>query len=305
MKIAVAGYGDVGKYIVDEFSKSDHEVVLLTRKEVKLPDGMKATVRVTKSYTVEELTPVLEDCDAVVSTLSGPNEAYIASHLAILEACSRSPKCKRFLPSEFAINVRDFPDQPAPTRSSRGCIREALKAQTDVKWTVFCIGWFMDYLLSSPQCGLTSLGRGWCAHNETKVFDLYGDGLQKISLTSVRDSARALLALFESDANQWTPYTFVSGQTLTYIELYDLLKLRDPLWTIRKVYFADLLKAVAEDDGKGSNEVDFLRIMAFTNCNNMPEDKTLKWGTGVLASVQGRDVNTFLDEAEADKDVIP
>ncbi|KAK5203313.1 hypothetical protein LTR41_010956 [Exophiala xenobiotica] len=194
------------------------------------------------------------------------------------------------LPSEYTINVQDFPDQPTYALHSRSTIREALRAQTDVRWTLVCNGWFMDYLLRPPQCGLTDLARGWCTNNDAKVFDLYGDGLQEVSLASVRDTARAVLALLEGDVDQWTDFTFLSAQTLTYVELYELLKSRDPSWIVRKVSFTEVLNAVSQDDGKGNNVVDFLRVMGFTNCNNMPEHQTLKWGK---------------DEAEAHKDVIP
>ena len=87
MKIALAGVGDVGNYFMEEFSRSTHEVVLLTSKHKSHLDRLPIDQQIT-DYSVENLTLHLQDCDAVVSTFCGPEDKYISAHLAILEACS-------------------------------------------------------------------------------------------------------------------------------------------------------------------------------------------------------------------------
>lgn len=306
MKIAIAGFGDVGRYFAEEFVKAGEDVVVLTRK-AKDPgtELKKVEQRITK-YTVDELTSQLADCDAVVSTLSGPDDAYISAHLNILEACTRSVKCKRFLPSEYTTNIEDFPDMPTYIARSRGTVREALRSQKDVRWTLVANGWFMDYLLPTSQRYLMELGNGWVTNNTDKVFDMYGDGLERISMTSVRDVARVVLALLKGDANEWREYSMVAGQTLTYVELFELLKKRDPSWTMRKVSFSEVFNSLMQREGGDAQfTLDCLRILGFTRCNDIPEARSLEWGTGILAGVQGRDVNSFLDEAVSDRGVVP
>lgn len=304
MRIALAGYGDVGKYLLEEFCKSGNSVVLLSRKETHILSEYTVDHRIT-NYTVDQLTAQLADCDAVVSTLSGPEEIFVSHHLAILEACTRSPRCKRFLPSEFTINVRDFPDLPVYIKNARGRVREALRAQTDVKWTLICNGWFMDYLLPQNQRYLKDLGNGWVTNNAEKVFDMYGDGLQQVSLTSVRDTARAVTALLQGDPTQWKEHSFVAAQTLTYVEFFELLKRRDSAWTVKHVSFSEVLESILSKGTVQSQvALDHLRILGFTNANRLPEDDRLRWDSGLLEGVRGRDLNAFLDEADAYRDRI-
>jgi hypothetical protein len=297
MRIALAGFGDVGRYFLEEFYRSPgHDVVLLSSRKHTLPKDVQVEQRVTK-YTVEELSQQLADCDAVVSTLAGPDETFVSAHLALLEACTRSPRCKRLIPSEYSVNVRDFPDQPVYTLRSRGAVREALRGQSDVKWTMICNGWFMDYLLPLNQRYLKDLGSGWVMDHQSKVFELYGDGLQKVSLTSVRDTARAVMAILE-DADDWAECSLFSSQTLTYRELFELIKKRDPSWTARTVSFASVLESVRTEKDEDQLTLTYLRIMGFTNANHIPQQSR-------PPKARARDVETFLNEAEADREGIP
>jgi putative NADH-flavin reductase len=109
MKIAIAGAGDVAAYFIEEFSQSPHEIVVLSSSSKRNPSASNVAVR-TIVYIVHSLKVNIQDCNAIVSILDGPNEAHIASHLAILEACVQSRRCKRFIPSGWTTNM--FPDQP-------------------------------------------------------------------------------------------------------------------------------------------------------------------------------------------------
>ncbi|KIY02254.1 uncharacterized protein Z520_02392 [Fonsecaea multimorphosa CBS 102226] len=302
MKIALVGFGDVGRYFLEEFYRSPtDEVVLLSRRKQTLPEDFQVEQRVTQ-YTVEELSKHLEDCDAVVSTLGGPDDAYISAHLAILETCVRSPKCKRFIPSEYTVNVRDFPDQPVYILRSRNIVREALRAQSTVKWTIVCNGWFMDYLLPLNQRYLKDLSNGWVTDNEAKVFELYGDALQRVSLTSVRDTARAVLEIVHDEDHDWEECSMFSSQTLTYLDLFNLIKKRDPSWTVRTVSLASILDTIRHETDPDLLSLAYLRIMGFTNANSIPESQAGRPG-GPRAC--GRDVETFLNEAESNRAKIP
>lgn len=302
MKIAIAGAGDVGAYFVEEFCKSAHEVVVLSRSNKQLDP--KVDLRVT-DYSVEDLLEKINDCDAVVSTLDAPGKVYTAVHSAILEACRKSKKCKRFIPSEFSVNLEDFPDQPYYHLPERPQWRKALKQQTDVAYTIICNGWFTEYVLPSSRRHLKDIGDGWPANHEDKIFQIYGDGKQLVSLTSVRDVARAVLGLLDQDVRDWKEYTYLAGETLTYNELFEKLQEHDSEWKAQPVLFSQVLDSLMSSKMNGEAIAeDSLRIMGFTRCNEIPEDRKLVWGEGALAKVRARTVEDLFKEASDDPEGI-
>jgi nucleoside-diphosphate-sugar epimerase len=302
MKVALAGAGDVGRYFVEEFAKSTHALVLLTRDR-KTFSGVDSFEQRITDYTVDSLTTHLNDCDVVVSTLGGPTSLFVEIHLAILEACRRSKKCKRFIPSEWTVNIEDFPDQPLYHVPLRPHLRMALREQKEVEYTMVCNGWFADYVVPANRRHLKDIGRAWVADHEGKVFEFYGDGRQSVSLTSVRDVARVALALL--DAPRWTEYTHVAAQTVTYRHLFEVLKKRDPGWSTKTLLFRDALKQTMKplEDLESIYE-DNLRLMGFTMANIIPEEKRLVWGEGVLKGIKARTVEELLDEADRNANTI-
>ncbi|KAB8078763.1 hypothetical protein BDV29DRAFT_165733 [Aspergillus leporis] len=305
MKIAIAGVGDVGIYFIEEFCRSEHEVVLITSKPKSLLKPLGIEQRAT-DYSVESLMSHLHDCDAVVSTFAGPDDKYISSHLAILEACRHSPTCKRFLPSAWTTNIEDFGDQPIMLSHSRKVVRRALHSQNEIKWTMVCNGWFMDYLLPASQRYLRDISYAWVMDHQNQMFELYADGLQKVTLTSVRDVARAALSILEHDGVDWSEFTHLGGQTLTYRELYSLIKRRDPSWALKKLPLAVVIERITSGNLAGEDlDLEYFRLMGFTNCNQVPEDRALTWGTGMLEGLRARGVEEFLDEASMNEKMVP
>ncbi|GIC92831.1 uncharacterized protein Aud_009304 [Aspergillus udagawae] len=305
MKIALAGAGQVGLCLATEFCKSEDEVVVLTSSFKPSLDDLKAEIRLT-DYSVEDLRRKLDDCDAVVSTLSGPNDFYVSAHSNILEACSQSRRCKHFIPSEWNINLDDFPDQPMFSAATHEVVRNKLRSQNDVKWTMICHGWFMEYILPGDKNPLREIGLAWAMNHSAKVFDMYADGSQKVTLTSTADTARAVLAILRNSINygaDLSPITLLAGQTLTYRELFQLFRSRDSSWKSNPVTFSEVLGNIIE--GLKANDpwvaVHQMRILGFTNANHNPKGKALEWGTGVLQGLRATTVEEFLDQAGAGK----
>ncbi|KPI44120.1 uncharacterized protein AB675_6334 [Cyphellophora attinorum] len=303
MKIALAGFGSVGRYFAEVIGLTSHSLVILTGKRKDYPGHQHLEQRVTK-YTADDLESLLEDCDAVISTIAGPNDFFVRAHLALLEACTRSPKCKRFLPSEFSFNMKDFPDVPSYLSEARIAVRDALRSQQEVKWSIICNGWFMDYLLPSSQRYIEDLGPAFAVDANRRAFDYYGDGQAKISLTSARDTARVVLALIEGSTDEWTEFSFFSAQTLTWDELYRLLKHHDATYQRKNVSITQAVQALVESRNEDDRIVADLRILGFTRAGEIPQAESLKWNTGILTSITGRDVDTFLGEAAEHRDRI-
>jgi nucleoside-diphosphate-sugar epimerase len=303
MRIALVGAGEVGLRLATEFCKSEDEVVVLTSTMKPNFGHLKAEINLT-DYSVDDLTKNLDDCDAVVSTLSGPSEFYISAHSNILEACHQSRRCKHFIPSEWNINIEDFPDQPMFSAATHEVVRSKLRSQNDTKWTMICHGWFMEYVLSPERNPLREIGLAWAMNHGTKVFDMYADGLQKVTLTSTADAARAVLAVLRdsiSTGADLPPVTHLAGQTLTYRDLFELIRTRDPAWKSNPVTFSEVLDAIHEGLKAGDAHVAIhqMRVLGFTNANHNPKGKALEWGMGVLQGLRATSVKEFLDQAEA------
>lgn len=285
MKIAILGAGDVGSFLARDYHSISQAVVVLARTPRSGLETLGIEVRIT-DYSVPSLVAQFSDCDAVISTLSGPSDFYIASHSAVLEACRQSPRCNRFLPSEWNVNIKDFPDQPMITWEAHETIRNSLRAQTEVKCTLVCQGWFMDYILPTHKRTIRDLGRAWPMDYGTKVFYLYGDGQQKVTLTSLLDTSRAVLHyIIQDESPSWQEHLEIAGHTLTYKQLFEEIYGRDKSWSTRRIDFSTVFNDV-KDGSKEDSALDHRRILSFTRANEIPAARALKWGEGVLQEVQ-------------------
>ncbi|KAJ5604120.1 hypothetical protein N7537_007076 [Penicillium hordei] len=137
-----------------------------------------------------------------------------------------------------------------------------------------------------------------------KVFDIYGDGLQKVTLTSLGDAARAVLALLKNSIKTGAdlpPVTHLAGQTLTYKALFEVICRHHPVWKSYTVSISEVLDSIHE--GLNSNDTSVaihqMRILGFTNANHNPDEKVLRWGTGVLEGLYPISVDELLAQAEA------
>ncbi|KAI9038567.1 uncharacterized protein KD926_010612 [Aspergillus affinis] len=127
-----------------------------------------------------------------------------------------------------------------------------------------------------------------------------------ITLTSTADTARAVLAVLRDSINNGTdlsPVTLLSGHTLTYRELFQLIQSRDPAWESNPVTFSEVLRDIVESKENGPGlPFHQMRILGFTNANHNPREEALEWGTGVLQGLRATPVKEFLDQSEASKD---
>ncbi|KAK7419617.1 hypothetical protein QQX98_003208 [Neonectria punicea] len=262
MKVTIAGLGDVSKYLMEELPREGHEVVALTRSH--------------KSFltTIEQRPEErLFDCDAVVSAITIHAPEFASIHLAILEACRESPRYKRFLPSAWADNYEEVPDQPLYAGEDLLPILKALREQTEVKWTFFCQGWMVDYILPTNQRYLADFGERWVQDYATKTFTLYGNGSQKVDFTSARDTARPVGVLLNHDARSWEEFTCFSGQQMTWVELWQFIKFCDPEYTLRKKSLAQSIKQFIAKESHDKVAASMYEVMGHSDALGFPEGK--------------------------------
>lgn len=220
MRVAVAGPGDVAKYLVEELLAASHEVVVLTRSSKPWFAALGIPVRIT-DYSVESLTNAINDCEALVSTVQDRTMGKVTKHLAMLKACTESPKCKRFIPAEWVGNIDDFPDQPGFYPHNHVPTRQALAEQKEVMYTLLCPGWFSDYFVPPTSRYIKDIGSfhpvDWAAGTMT----IPGTGDEKITFTSARDAAKAVAQLVDKD--NWDTVTYVSGETSSWNQVREVL----------------------------------------------------------------------------------
>lgn len=132
MRVAIAGSGSFAKYFAEELPAAGLEVVILTRSRKPFFEGKPGILeqRITDYQSVSSLAGLLDDCDALISTISDSSH-YIDIHLNMIEACKQTPKCKRFIPSEYGGNSKEVVEKPQMTNYGFISVKEALRAQSE------------------------------------------------------------------------------------------------------------------------------------------------------------------------------
>lgn len=301
MKVAVSGIGGVAKYLLDELPKQGHEVVAVTRS--RKPYLGPVEQRLT-DYSVEDLKRHINDCDAVVSCITAHSPEFTSVQLAILQACKETSKCKRFLPSAWAGNYEEVPDQPLFAGPGLETINNTLRAQNEVRWTIFCQGWMSDYVLPSHQRYFDDLGDRLVQNYERMIFTLYGNGSQKVDFTSGRDAAQAVCVLLHHDANDWEDFTCVSGQRMTWHELWDLIKAQSPEYQLKKKSLAQSIKQLIANESEAAVAAAMYEIMGHSEALAFPEGKIERHRQKYFQSLKFRTVAELLEDARENPGIV-
>eukprot|EP01112_Ceratiomyxa_fruticulosa_P020621 TRINITY_DN7080_c1_g1_i1.p1 TRINITY_DN7080_c1_g1~~TRINITY_DN7080_c1_g1_i1.p1 ORF type:complete len:314 (-),score=61.38 TRINITY_DN7080_c1_g1_i1:26-967(-) len=227
LTIAIAGAGDVAKYVVEEIEATNkHKIVLLSRAE-RPWFSTRALVELRKTdYTLESLVPLLQDVDVLFSFIHDNTQFFVDVHVALLEACKQSPRCKRFIPSDYTGDIELHPDKPRFQLDTHIPLRKILEAQSEIEFTFVNNGWFADYwVVEEDKRYMKTLIPVWPVDVKKGVAIIPGTGSELITWTSARDVAKALLKLAESP-EKWEPHTYLSGETSTWnkaLEKYQAL----------------------------------------------------------------------------------
>lgn len=293
MRVAIAGAGDLSRYIVEELLKASHEVVLLSRSEKEWCTQQKITLRVT-DYTLSTLTRQLEDCSALISCIADYSMENATLHLTLLEACKQSSKCKRFIPSEFAANLDAFPDQPAFYVPGHAPVRTALAQQSAIMYTLFNMGWLMDYLVPVSQRYQKDIGIFHPLDLTANLLAIPGTGDEPVTFTAARDSARAIAALI--DQPNWERTTYVAGETTTWNKVYQQLRTRGTC--LKKSYRS--ANQLAEEISTGSEEEALCAQYdewTISGGAAMPTEKVARQKEAYFKHLHFQDVQEFLSNA--------
>lgn len=292
--IAVAGTGGVARYLIEELLQHKYKVAVLTRNNKDFLAQYDVSVRLT-DYSVDDLTAHLQDCEGIVSAVSPSTpQTAVEVHLALLEACKRSPKCKHYIPSFWSSNIEEYPEQPMGSWEKRGPILQALQAQTDVKWTITIVSWFMDYIIPVDNRYLRNIGGIFPMDWSQKVFTIWGKGRNQVNLCSARDASRAVAALMEHQ--DWEPYTFLSGTQCSWLDVADAVKRRDPSWTFRSKTLAESVNQLIENKDPYSRYQAIFEITSHSGALELSRAKVEAQREKYFKGLHFRSIDELLDE---------
>lgn len=302
MRIAVAGPGDVGRYLVEEFLAAGYEVVLISRTPKDwFPTQKEVTFTPISDYTVPLLLPILDECDAVVSTILEYTDISVNCHLAILEACKKSKKCKHFIPSEWAGNIEDYPNEPVFHAPNHIPVREALRAQKEVTYTMFAFGWIIDYIVPKEQRYMKDIGDFHPVQFEKGTMVIPGTGDEKITFTAARDGAKAVAALMKF--KEWEDVTFVQAEVTTWNTIAKQLEAHGKKLKISyhsDEYLQKVIKEGNEDEVLGAQFEGWSTSGACLNNQEKVEAQKKKY----FKDIKFRTVDEILTEAEKNPSII-
>ena len=305
--IAVAGLGDVAKYIVEELnalvsSGQSLKIVLLSRESRPWFDQQPNIIFRITDYSVASLIKHLADVDVIISLIHSNDRFYNDAHEAIIVACKASLRCKRFIPSECGGNIEQFPEHPEFYVPTHGAIRKLLEEQNEIEYTLFNQGWFMDYFIPADRSYMKRILPVWPLDLEKETIRIPGTGDEPITFTAARDTAKALARLATSNS-KWEKYTYIAGETTTWKEV---IKLIEQIYPDKKLKITHKsLEELRQDRAKHLHDKDptelwltFMDLWNATGASAVPMGKVEKQRKNYFADIHFSKIEEFIKTAE-------
>jgi nucleoside-diphosphate-sugar epimerase len=262
MTIAIAGSGDLTRYLVEEFLAANVPVALLVRTTKPHFTNVPNLTQLIVDYTsIDSLTSALNQAGAttLISTiLSYDTSAFVITQKNLIAAAQASKTVTRFIPSEYGVDIAKYPDQPGFYWETREPIREVLRNQTKLEWTLVCCGWLMDYILPPANRYMKDIGDAFPINLAEKRMVIPGTGSEKVDWISARDLARGIVSLVKVPKGQWGRYIYLSGERMSSDELAAAVKEKYPDIEFEVEYLSLRVLVNAVRDAKD----DFERIAA-------------------------------------------
>lgn len=187
--LIIGGTGYIGKFLVESSAKHGHPTFALVRDTVPSEPAKSALLESFKQHGVtliqgdlndhEILVKVMKQVDVVISAVG----AQIAEQVKIIEAIKEAGNIKRFLPSEFGVDVeRALPVEPmASMLKEKIKIRRAIQAE-GIPYTFVCSNGFAHY-------GLHNLVQENATAPPRDKIIILGDGNAKFIFVDEHDVA--------------------------------------------------------------------------------------------------------------------
>lgn len=151
-------------------------------------------------YSTDSVVNILDSAAAValcVFYVNYDDDRFLTVSHSLLEACAQSKTCKRIIPSEWAGDVRAFPTVPRYYKTTRIPMRETLRSQTDIEWTIVCPGFFMDYVVPVEKTYLKDYPDMLPWDRSLWEATLPGTGNEDVVVSSARDVMKATVQILK------------------------------------------------------------------------------------------------------------
>ncbi|KAL6230337.1 hypothetical protein BDW75DRAFT_74537 [Aspergillus navahoensis] len=260
MAIAIAGSGDLTRYIVRELLRANHQVVLLTRAQKPHFNLAGVTQEIVDFASTPSILSALNSSKAttLISTiLTYDTTSFINIHRNLIAAAQQSTHIKRFIPSEYGVNVEDYPDQPAFYWETREPIRKLLRGQSELEWTVLCCGWLADYILPAQRRYLKDIGDSFPVNLADGRMVIPGTGREAVDFTAAGDLARGIAALVNAPSGTWERYIYLSGEQTTLQNLGEQVRKKYPdvKFDVQHLSLRELVNVVRDTKDEGESVV--------------------------------------------------
>jgi hypothetical protein len=184
------------------------------------------------SQSVPEVSALLKPFDLVISALGfvgGPG-LQVKLCRAALEA-----KVRRYIPWQFGIDYDALGRGSAqPLFDEQLDVRDLLRGQSDVEWTIVSTGMFTSFLFES-FFGVVDLEAG--------SFRALGSWDNRVTVTTPEDIGRAVAdVVFRGWEDTKDEVVFVAGETVTYGRVKDVVEQEIGRKVDGKVWSVDFLK---------------------------------------------------------------
>jgi uncharacterized protein YbjT (DUF2867 family) len=262
MTIAIAGSGDLTRYLVEEFLAANIPIALLVRTTKPHFTNVPGLTQLIVDYTsIESLTSALNEVEAttLISTiLTYDTSTFVTTQKNLIAAAQASKNATRFIPSEYGVDIAKYPDQPGFYWETREPIREVLRNQSKLEWTLVCCGWIMDYILPPANRYMKDIGDAFPINLAEKRMVIPGTGGEKVDWISARDLARGIVSLVKVPMGEWGRYVYLSGERMSCDRLAAVVKEKYPDVEFDRQYLSLRVLVNAVRDAKD----DFERIEA-------------------------------------------
>ncbi|KNG83603.1 hypothetical protein ANOM_007344 [Aspergillus nomiae NRRL 13137] len=303
MRVAIAGAGGLARYISDEFPKYGHSVVILTRREKECFRNRPYITQIITDFSVPSIVTALRDCEMLISVILAYKAEFIDIHLNLISACQLSPKCKRFIPSEFFGDIENYPDLPTFYWESREPIRKVLREQTEIEWTLVVNGWLVDYIVPRRNLYLMDIGEAFPIDITGNQIVIPGTGTDAVDVTAARDLATALALL--ADAPVWEPYVYVSGTKTCWNDLAQLVQKRYPaLRDVKRVGLGEILGTIQNSTDPEELLRAHLQLLVSLGAVSLDPEKVEAHRRKFFAGLEFRSPEQLIDEVDEDPDKV-
>lgn len=302
MRVAIAGSGDVTRYLSEEFVAEGIEVVILSRSKKPQYENRPGVHQFVSDYTLPSLLKGIEGCTTVISTILDYTQAFVDVNLLLIEAATQTPSVKRFIPAEYGGNLEDFPDQPGFYWRKHEPIRKVLREQSELEWTLVSTGWLNDYIVPTKNRYMKDIDDAFPINIKTKKIEIPGSGKEFVDFTTARDMARAMAKLVQ--APKWEPYTYMSGEKTTWNDFAAVMKEKYPDMTVtyRSLY------QLIEDLRNAKDDEEYLiteyKVFSPSGAGSLPADKVAEHRERYFKGIHFRTAREFLEESEKRPDAI-